>query len=123
MAYWQTNEIVALIQAEIDNPESPVPSNVEVIVCDQPSEMCSEQIVVRIEDCRLYITAFDSECSFDEVTSPSDCHLPTVELTDGTDSSGGLHSMNRDVCITYGVLHAILSLRGFYVATSMTLYF
>jgi hypothetical protein len=57
------------------------------------------------------------------ITSPADCEVDMVEVSDGQDSSGGLNSTRKKTFDTYSTVVRVLDRMGFKLVKSLDDYF
>lgn len=118
MKRWITSEMVKFLSA--------IPGIARVEVHPQGGDVDTSKLLVYITDgqsvCedRLHISGFVID---GDITSPDDCDIEMIEVTDGNQSDTGLSSDEEEVCVAYGRICSRLRQQGFDVVESMGAYF
>jgi predicted transcriptional regulator len=110
---WNQKKIMTALAA--------IPGAASVKATDQGSEYCTNDIIVSTKSGeRLWMMGFNTR---KEITTPEDTTVEMVELSDGTDSRGGLQSNNPEVIRLYGEVRIVLTGMGAQVVAQMKDYF
>jgi len=102
---WQTDAIEAMIRT--------IPKVADVKRGPPGGDHDTTRLSVKVLGCNgtLFVAGYDP----DKITDPSgwdDMDVYAIEVTDGTDSSGGCQSRELDFCRVYGELTAQLRVMG-----------
>lgn len=81
------------------------------------------EIVVNKSPDSLYVCGFVHSQPESIILTPSDSPVELIELTDGKDSRGGLHSGNKNTAAVYGAVHSWFIQQGFEVVPQLKDYF
>jgi hypothetical protein len=111
---WVTAKVVAALQKAL--PKCTVTSNMS------GGDYDAENIYIGTRGADpLYICAFDWDGN--QIETPEDCMVDAVELSDGKDSSGGLHSRKSKTIDAYATTYKCLVKLGFHIVPKMDAYF
>jgi hypothetical protein len=111
---WVTADIVTAIKQ--------LPGILDVTVHPSGGDVDTENLYVDVAGTEdgLWIRGFDPER---DITNPSMCDVPMVELSDGNDSRGGLNSDSEEMALAYVRIRKYLTRRGLEVVRSLDEYF
>ena len=114
MAHWNTKKMVELF------------SSLDCSVVEGPSggDVDSENIQLTAKwaadgnflDVRGFVTR-------GVISTPDDCEVEMVEVSDGHDSRGGLNTDDEPTCLLYAKVCSMLRKKGFSVVPSLDAYF
>ena len=114
---WVTADIVIAIKR--------LPDILDVTVHPPGGDVDTENLYVDVvgPENGLWVKGFDPETDVYPGRNPALCDVPMAELSDGTDSRGGLNSDSEEMALAFVRIRKYLTRRGLEVVDSLDPYF
>jgi len=117
MAKWVTKEIVKDLK-EILGGKYRISND------GQGGDVDTDNLYIKVnKEDHIHVRGFSPNVNGVYVTTPSNCDVTHVEVTDGKDSSGGLSSYELDTAWVYAIVRKYFDSKGFFVVDCLKDYY